>query len=85
MEVANALKVSYNANVDVVISGNYRLGDIRHNYADLTKIRTELGFEPKIPFRDGIAKFTAWVEKQDVKNDLYDESVAEMKKKGLYK
>ncbi|WP_205558807.1 NAD-dependent epimerase/dehydratase family protein [Pectobacterium brasiliense] len=85
LEVANALKVSYNANVDVVISGNYRLGDIRHNYADLTKIRTELGFEPKIPFRDGIAKFTAWVEKQDVKNDLYDESVAEMKKKGLYK
>ncbi|UCZ80854.1 NAD-dependent epimerase/dehydratase family protein [Pectobacterium carotovorum] len=85
LEVANALKVSYNANVDVVISGNYRLGDIRHNYADLTKIRTELGFEPKILFRDGIAKFTAWVEKQDVKNDLYDESVAEMKKKGLYK
>ncbi|WP_248464287.1 NAD-dependent epimerase/dehydratase family protein [Pectobacterium versatile] len=85
LEVANALKASYNANVDVVVSGNYRLGDIRHNYADLKKIRTELGFEPKISFRDGIAKFTAWVEKQDVKNDLYDESVAEMKKKGLYK
>ncbi|RRO01997.1 NAD-dependent epimerase/dehydratase family protein [Pectobacterium aquaticum] len=85
LEVANTLKVSYNVNVDVVVSGNYRLGDIRHNYADLTKIRTELGFEPKVSFRDGITKFTAWVEKQDVKNDLYDESVAEMKKKGLYK
>ncbi|WP_350316940.1 NAD-dependent epimerase/dehydratase family protein [Pectobacterium aroidearum] len=85
LEVANALKASYNADVDVVVSGNYRLGDIRHNYADLTKIRTELGFEPKVSFRDGIAKFTAWVEKQDVKNDLYDESVTVMKKKGLYK
>ena len=42
--VANELMKNYNVTVPLTISGNFRLGDIRHNYADLSKISTTLGF-----------------------------------------
>jgi len=83
--VAQTLKKIYNSDASVVVSGNYRLGDIRDNYADLTKIKQKLGFKPKIDFQAGIEKFSNWVNTQDVKNDDYDKSIEEMKEKGLYK
>ncbi|WP_040726080.1 NAD-dependent epimerase/dehydratase family protein [Thiomicrorhabdus sp. Kp2] len=85
LRVANTLKKSYGSDVEISVSGNYRLGDIRHNYADLTKIQTKLGFIPKISFEQGISEFTAWVNEQQVHADTYDKSVTEMKAKGLYK
>lgn len=83
--VANTLVKRYESNSKITISGNYRLGDIRDNYADLTKIKTKLGFEPKVSFFDGIKKFTAWVEEQEIVEDKYEKSIEEMKEKGLYK
>ncbi|MFD2554230.1 NAD-dependent epimerase/dehydratase family protein [Sphingobacterium tabacisoli] len=85
LEVANGLIKNYGVNVPVTVSGNYRLGDIRHNYADLTKIKATLGFEPKVSFDQGLAKFTAWVNTQEVEKDQYQKSIDEMKAKGLYK
>ncbi len=83
--VANTLVKTYNSNSKITISGNYRLGDIRDNYADLTKIKEKLGFEPKVSFEDGISKFTKWVQVQEVVEDKYEKSIEEMKEKGLYK
>lgn len=83
--VANTLKEAYKADIKIKISGNYRLGDIRHNYADLTKIREKLGFEPKYDFVTGINNFVKWVNGQNVYEDKYEESIQEMKAKGLYK
>ncbi len=83
--VADTLVKAYGSNFKIIISGNYRLGDIRDNYADLTKIKAKLGFEPKVSFEEGIRKFTAWVEKQEVVEDKYENSIDEMKRKGLYK
>jgi dTDP-L-rhamnose 4-epimerase len=85
LRVANTLKQAYHTEVEISVSGNYRLGDIRHNYADLTKVKSLLGFEPKVSFDDGIARFTAWVNQQEVQQDTYEKSVEEMKAKGLYK
>ncbi len=83
--VANTLKDIYQSESKVVVSGNYRIGDIRHNYADLTKIKDDLGFKPKVSFSEGMKLFTDWVKKQTVQADLYDESISVMKSKGLYK
>lgn len=83
--VTNELMNNYGIRVPVNISGNYRLGDIRHNYADITKIETLLGFKPKVSFSEGIKKFTTWVNKQQIQVDRYSESIKEMKEKGLYK
>lgn len=85
LTVANTLIEKYGIDVPVSVSGNYRLGDIRHNYADITRARTLLGFEPKRSFSDGIAQFARWVDGQSVQEDKYEASIEEMKRKGLYK
>jgi dTDP-L-rhamnose 4-epimerase len=83
--IANTLKKLYKTNIEITISGNYRLGDIRDNFADITKAKTLLGFEPKWNFEDGISQFVNWVNKQEIKEDKYEISINEMKEKGLYK
>lgn len=83
--VAKTLCEKYGIDVPVTVSKNYRLGDIRHNYADITLARNILGFEPKWSFSDGIGRFTEWVDQQEIQEDKYEASIEEMKKKGLYK
>ena len=85
LTVANTLKKYYGVEVPVTVSGNYRLGDIRHNYADISLARRILGFEPRWSFDAGLAKFVEWVNDQDVQEDKYEASIEEMKRKGLYK
>lgn len=85
LTVARTLCDKYGIQVPIEVSGNYRLGDIRHNYADITLARRILGFEPKWSFSEGIAKFAKWVDGQAVQEDNYEQSIMEMKKKGLYK
>ena len=83
--VAIELSNNYGIQVPITISGNYRLGDIRHNYADITKARQLLGFEPKVSFKEGLKQFTNWVNTQEIEEDKYQQSIDEMKAKGLYK
>ena len=85
LTIANTLKEKYNSNVNIKVSGNYRLGDIKDNQADLTKIHDLLGYVPKVNFKEGISNFVDWVENQEVEEDNYEKSIEEMKKKGLYK
>lgn len=85
LTVANTLIEKYGIQVPVRVSGNYRLGDIRHNFADITAARSILGFEPKWSFSEGIAEFVKWVNRQEVQKDNFEASIAEMKQKGLYK
>lgn len=85
LTVANTLCEKYGIEVPITVSGNYRLGDIRHNFADITSAQQILGFEPKWSFSDGIEQFTNWVNEQEIQEDNYEASIEEMKKKGLYK
>ena len=85
LTVANELVKNYGLDVAINVSGNYRLGDIRHNYADLTKINKLLGFSPKVSFEAGLKNFAEWVNTQEVQEDKYQKSIDEMKAKGLYK
>lgn len=85
LKIAELLKTKYNSDIKIKVSGDYRLGDIRHNYADLDKIERVLGFKPQYKIENGINEFVEWVENQNIKNDDYNNSIKEMKKKGLYK
>ena len=82
-KVANVLKTLYNCSSEILITGKYRLGDIRHNYADITKIKSILGFYPSIDFQTGVAKFVDWVKTQNISKDKYQNSVRLLKEKGL--
>ena len=83
--VAKTLQEKYNSNVEIKVSGNYRLGDIRHNFADISNIKNKLGYSPKYNFSQGISEFVKWVNDQEVFEDQYTKSIKELKDKGLYK
>jgi dTDP-L-rhamnose 4-epimerase len=85
--VAKTLKSLYNSESEIHISGNYRLGDIRHNTADISFLKEKLNYTPRIHFEDGIAAFAEWVKNQEIKKATvsYEQSLEEMKAKGLYK
>ncbi|WP_089604240.1 NAD-dependent epimerase/dehydratase family protein [Acinetobacter piscicola] len=85
LTVANELVKNYGIDVSIKVSGNYRLGDIRHNFADLSKINKLLGFEPQVSFQEGLKVFADWVNTQEIQEDMYQKSIDEMKAKGLYK
>jgi dTDP-L-rhamnose 4-epimerase len=85
LTVVNELSANYGGDVNYKISGNYRAGDIRHNFADITRISSVLGFEPKVTFKEGIKKFTGWVKTQSPGADTYLRSIEEMKQRGLFK
>lgn len=85
-EIASTLRDKYKSDIKLNISGNYRLGDIKDNIADLTKIEKILGYKPKTSFKQGISNFVDWVNAQEVeKSDSYIKSIDEMREKGLYK
>ncbi len=84
-EVVESLMENYNKKVDYTLSGNFRIGDIRHNFADVTKIKEKLGFTPQVTFKEGIKKFTSWVQTQPLTENNYEKSLSEMKQKGLFK
>ena len=85
LEVAETLKNLYQKDVEIHVSGQFRLGDIRHNFADISKAKKILKFEPKISFQDGIKRFSDWVIQQNISEINLEKSFDEMKSKGLLK
>lgn len=83
--VAQQLINAYKSNVSLQLTGNFRLGDIRDNFADLSKIQAKLGFVPKVDFSNGIRQFSDWVNTREIAQDAFDKSIEEMKLRGLYK
>jgi dTDP-L-rhamnose 4-epimerase len=85
IEVVEELIANYGITVPYTVTGNYRLGDIRHNYANIEKLQQLLQYNPQWDFKTGIAKFCAWVKVQEIAESKYEQSLAEMRNKGLFK
>ena len=64
------------------ITGKYRVGDIRHCFADISLARDLLGFEPKISMEDGMAELAAWLDGQ-IAIDGVDAARQELDARGL--
>jgi len=82
LEVAKALMRLYNKEIEPEITNNYRAGDIRHCFADISMIKNKLGFEPKVTFEEGIKELVAWGEQEEA-IDKFDMAHEELKEKGL--
>ncbi len=85
LTIANTLQKLLGVTVPTIISGQFRAGDIRHNFADLSKVKKVLGFEPKVSIELGLANFVDWVKNQQVQVDRYEQSLQELTSKGLFK
>lgn len=85
LTIATTLQRLLGAEVPTAVSGQFRLGDIRHNFADLTKVRAVLGFKPSISIEEGLSLFVAWVKSEQVQADRYEDSLKELSARGLFK
>ena len=85
VEVAENLIQNYQKDTAVKITGKFRIGDIRHNFADISKIKKDLNFQPKISFEEGLKRFTDWVLTQKLEVSNFQRSLDEMETKGFLK
>lgn len=84
IEITNILKKAYDSNSFINITGDFRLGDIAHNVADITKAKKILDFKQTISLKDGLKDFCLWVVSQEHDNSGYEKSLNEMENAGMF-
>ena len=82
LDIAQGLIGELKSSVDIDIVRKYRVGDIRHCYANVSKIQKKLGFKPRLKFEEGISDLVEWVKRQKAVDQFW-KSQRELKKKGL--
>lgn len=83
MAVAQMLCSIMESPIKPHVTGQYRIGDIRHNFADISKLAKVTGFCPEIGLRTGLKRFCGWVVSQPVPPDLLDRANDELKARNL--
>jgi dTDP-L-rhamnose 4-epimerase len=82
-EIARQLSAAFGAVPDLVVTGEYRVGDIRHNCADISSLRAVLDCQPRIGLEAGLKRFVEWVRTQPLPEDRIEKANAEMKVRRL--
>jgi dTDP-L-rhamnose 4-epimerase len=65
-----------------LVTGKYRVGDIRHCFADITQAQRVLDYAPAVPLEAGLAELADWLQGQEA-TDRVDEAGAELAARGL--
>lgn len=81
-EIAQKLSNTMGVNIQPVATGEYRVGDIRHCFGDISKAREILGFEPKVALEDGLEELAMWLKDQ-VAVDSVEQAKSELAARGL--
>jgi dTDP-L-rhamnose 4-epimerase len=82
LDVAEMMQSRLGGPAEPEICGKYRVGDIRHCYADITRARTVLGYQPSVPLEDGLGDLAAWLRDQTAHDRVADAS-RELAARGL--
>src|SRR3954471_2752981 len=54
--------VAGRADIEPEVTGRYRVGDIRHCFADVSLAAETLGYEPSVTLDEGLAELAQWLE-----------------------
>ena len=84
IEIAKTLAATLGKNIEPIITGKYRDGDIRHCFADISLIKETLGWKPAYTFKNGVHTLLQWLLDQG-EVEVNADSFAELKKMGLLK
>ena len=83
-DMGNVLIENLAPDLELSVLGQFREGDIRHCYADISKIRSRLGFEPQVAFEDGISELVSWVSTQQA-DDMVEQARDQLSMRHLVK
>ncbi len=84
LQVAEEIVRFFGSRSKISITGAFRQGDIRHNFAAIAKIQEMVGFVPRFNFREGLERFLSWAEAQIAVPAGYEASLQEMRERGLF-
>ncbi|MEQ9672055.1 NAD-dependent epimerase/dehydratase family protein [Coleofasciculus sp. G2-EDA-02] len=79
---AKMAKVLGKEQIQPKITGNYRVGDVRHCFADISLAQSILGYKPRVKLEDGLIELAGWLEGQ-VAHDRVAEAREELAARGL--
>lgn len=82
LEMAKLITKLYGKKINPQITNTYRKGDIRHCFADISKIKRLLNWESKVKFADGMKELIEWSDQEDSK-DYFDKASKILKEKGV--
>jgi dTDP-L-rhamnose 4-epimerase len=83
LEIAGELaRVMGRDDVGAQVTGTYRVGDIRHCFADIALATETIGYAPRVARPDGMTELAAWLAGQ-VATDRVDDAAAELAARGL--
>lgn len=82
LDVAHLLARTLGVHVPPEVTGKYRVGDIRHCFADLTRARTILGYQPAVRLEDGLEALAGWLADQPAE-DRAQLAHRELERRGL--
>jgi dTDP-L-rhamnose 4-epimerase len=82
VEIANLLIKLLGKDLKPEITYKFRKGDVRHCYADISKIKEKTGFEPETTLEEGLKKLIEWAKERKAV-DKFEKAQQELKKKGL--
>jgi dTDP-L-rhamnose 4-epimerase len=86
VDIAKILAEEINPEIQPMITHNFRFGDIRHCFSDISKIKAKLDYKPKYSFKEGVKELIEWVKLQQGKvKDKTPKANEELKEKGLIK
>lgn len=84
MTVAEEVKLFFQSDSRIAVTGAFRMGDIRHNLADTSALKKVLDFVPSVGFKEGLNNFLTWASSQPAEDkSAYVRSVNELSAKGL--
>jgi dTDP-L-rhamnose 4-epimerase len=83
LEVAQLTNAFYGGRSEVMITGDFREGDIRHGEADLSLAQSLLSYRARYRFSDGLQIFLEWASAGAFNESNYERSLQEMKGLGL--
>ncbi len=84
MDVAEMISELMDKNIEAKITYNFRKKDVRHCFADMTKIKKVLNWQPKVKFENGIKEVIEWSKNEKAVN-LTPLATQKLKEKGLIK
>lgn len=82
ISVAELIMKELNSYVPLEVLHEARIGDIRHNFADITVARSALGWAPKVSFEAGVRKMCEWMKEMPLPKDTFNSTLTELRAAG---
>ncbi len=84
IDVARMLAKILGVEVEPLVLNRFRVGDVRHIYADITRAREVLGWEPRVSLEEGLREVVEWARANRWEaEDRVEQAIRELEEKGL--